>query len=86
MELAIFLVISVVVWICMAVLCARIAQKKNRDPLIWGVVGCLTSFIGLLIIAYSEELDEDGNPIPKHPIHRAPPRDKPCVSSGPFRS
>ena len=69
--------ISVVVWICMAVLCARIAQKNGKDPIIWGVIGCLTSILGLLALGI--HLDADRKQ--KH-IHRAEPRDKPRVSSG----
>ena len=73
---ALIIVFSVVVWLCMAVLCARIAQKKRRDPVIWGVVGCLTSFIGLLILVYSEDLDEDGNVIPKERTLSAADRER----------
>ena len=47
--------IFLIVWICMAILCARIAQKKGRDPIIWGVVGCLTSIVGLIIVAMCED-------------------------------
>ena len=47
--------IFLIVWICMAILCARIAQKKGRDPIIWGVIGCLTSIVGLIIVAMCED-------------------------------
>ena len=67
--LAILAVVSI--WLCMPILCARIAQKKRRDSVIWGVVGFLTSIAGLLVLVYSEDLDEKGNLIPKRPIHRA---------------
>ena len=52
------LAMSIVFWLCMAALCARIAQKNGRDPVIWGVVGCLTSLIGLLILAASIDADK----------------------------
>ena len=51
----------VIIWICTAVLCARIAQKKGREPIVWGAVGCLTSFIGLLILAICDDKkDQNG--------------------------
>ncbi len=56
MESMLFLV----VWVCVAVLCARVAQKKGRDPVIWGIVGCLTSFAGLIVLAMcSDKKKED---------------------------
>ena len=63
MELVIFLV----GWIAIAVICARLAQKKGRDPIIWGAVGFLTSLIGLIILA----LCEDKTP-PREPPLRQP--------------
>ena len=67
---------SVIVWICMAVLCARIAHNNGKDPIIWGVIGCLTSILGLLALGIHIDADRK-----KDHVHRAEPRDKPRVSS-----
>lgn len=38
-------------WLAIAFFGGYIADKKNRNPIVWGLVCFLTGLIGLLIIA-----------------------------------
>lgn len=39
------------------VLCGWLAARKNRNPVGWGILGALTTFIGLIIIALIKPKD-----------------------------
>ncbi|MTI49671.1 hypothetical protein [Sporosalibacterium faouarense] len=45
-----FNIYLIVVRIFSTILCYRIAKKRNRNPLLWGIIGLIFGIIGLILI------------------------------------
>jgi hypothetical protein len=45
-ELAMFIIF----WILCGITCAVIASSKNKNPLLWGILGCILGIFAIIII------------------------------------
>lgn len=53
-------IITLVVWALFAWACYSIAESKNRNAVLWAVLGVLFGFISLIIIALLPPVEEKG--------------------------
>lgn len=54
--------ITIMVWIAVGAICYAVAERKNRNPVIWGALGFLFSLIALIVLlilpVVPKELDD----------------------------
>ena len=62
-------IFSVVIVVVSGILCALLAQSRDRNAMQWFGIGCLFPLIGLLILAFIP-------PSPKVPDEDPPPADQ----------
>lgn len=52
--------IIIITSILVGSVCAAIASKKNRDPVLWFFIGVVLNIVGLGIISFLESRKKDG--------------------------
>lgn len=52
---------ELIVWILIGVLCYKLAKDKNRNEIVWGILGFLFSLIALVILLCLPKLEGDKN-------------------------